>query len=169
MLKIQQNLCKAAALKKDQKLVFKNNYRLMQVRSIAECSKWSILQYFQPSLSYQLLLRSLFCLFLSGRFTQVLLYNGNHNIIHSLPGHVAQSVGCLATDAYLTADPGVASLIHARSHTFVENDFEIISMVILLPPLNHSRRVVASYKRKYVHEVLDLPLVQACPGKSVVR
>ena len=42
----------------------------MQVKSIAECSKGSILQYFQPSLSYHLSLRSLFCLFLSDRFTQ---------------------------------------------------------------------------------------------------
>ena len=33
----------------------------------------------------------------------------------------------------LTADPGVASSIPARSHTFVEIDHEIISMVILLP------------------------------------
>ena len=40
---------------------------------------------------------------------------------------------CLATDACLTADPGVASLIPARSHTFVEIDQEIISTVILLP------------------------------------
>ena len=39
----------------------------------AECSKGSILQYFQPSLSYYSSLRSLFCLFSSGRFTQVLL------------------------------------------------------------------------------------------------
>ena len=46
--------------------------------------------------------------------------------------HVAQSVTCLATDAKLTADPGVASSIPARSHTFVEIDHEIISMVILL-------------------------------------
>ena len=46
----------------------------MQVKSIAECSKGSILQYFRPSLWYHLLLRSLFCLFLSSRFTQVLLY-----------------------------------------------------------------------------------------------
>ena len=46
----------------------------MQVKSIAECSKESILQYFRPSLSFHLSLRSLFCLFLSGRFTQVLLY-----------------------------------------------------------------------------------------------
>ena len=46
----------------------------MQVESIAECSKGSILQYFRPSLSYHLSFRSLFCLFLSGCFTQVLLY-----------------------------------------------------------------------------------------------
>ena len=46
----------------------------MQVKSIAECSKGSILQYFRPSLSYRLSLRSLFCLFLSDRFRQVLLY-----------------------------------------------------------------------------------------------
>ena len=47
------------------------------------------------------------------------------------PGRVAQSVTCLATDASLTADPGVASSIPARSYTFVE--IEIISTVILLP------------------------------------
>ena len=46
---------------------------------------------------------------------------------------VVQSVTCLATDARLTADPGVASLIPVRSHTFVEIDHEIISTVILLP------------------------------------
>ena len=49
------------------------------------------------------------------------------------PGRVAQSVTCLATDACLTADPGVASSIPVRSHTFVEIDHEIISTVILLP------------------------------------
>ena len=48
-------------------------------------------------------------------------------------GSVAQSVMCLATDASLTADPGVASSIPARSHTFVEIDREIFSTVILLP------------------------------------
>ena len=52
-----------------------------------------------------------------------------------LPGCVAQSETCLETDASLTADPGVASSIPARSHTFVEIDHhhEIISTVILLP------------------------------------
>ena len=36
-------------------------------------------------------------------------------------------------------------------------------------PLNYSRRVVVSYKRKYVHKVLVNIYIQACPGKSVVR
>ena len=43
-----------------------------------------------------------------------------------------QSVTCLATDVSLTADPGVASSISARSHTFLEIDREMISKVILL-------------------------------------
>ena len=40
---------------------------------------------------------------------------------------------CLAADACLTADPGVASSIPVRSHTFLEIDREMISKVILLP------------------------------------
>ena len=40
---------------------------------------------------------------------------------------------CLATDASLTADLGVASSIPAQSDTFVEINYEIISTVILLP------------------------------------
>ena len=71
-----------------------------------------------------------------------------------MPGRAAQSVTCLATDACLTADPGVASSIPVRPHTFVEIDHEMISTVILLLLLIHSRRVVVSYKRKYVHELL---------------
>ena len=66
--------CVKQPLSKRPKLVFTTNYRLMKVKSIAECSKGSILQYFWLSLSYHLSLRYLFCLFLSGRFTQVLLY-----------------------------------------------------------------------------------------------
>ena len=59
--------------KRRPKLVFKTDYGLMQVKSIAECSKGSILQYFRPSLSYLLSLVSLFCLFMSGPLRQVLL------------------------------------------------------------------------------------------------
>ena len=57
----------------------------------------------------------------------------NHAPPLSMPGRVAQSVTCLATDACLTAYPGVASSIPVRSHTFVEIDQEMISTVILLP------------------------------------
>ena len=78
---------------------------------------------------------------------------------------VAQSVTCLATDACLTADPGVASSIPARYHTFVEIDHEIISTVILLLPLIYSRRVVVSYKRKYVHKLLVNRLLKPAQEK----
>ena len=79
-------------------------------------------------------LRPLFCLFLSGRLRQVFEWPLKTGFTVSvIPGRVAQSVTCLATDACLTADPGVASSIPARYHTFVEIDHEIISTVILLP------------------------------------
>ena len=69
--------------KRRPKFVFKTNYPLMQVKSIAEFSKGSILQYFRPSLSYHLSLRSLFCRFLSGRLRQVLLYdNGTYYMVN---------------------------------------------------------------------------------------
>ena len=66
--------CLKRPLKMKTKLVFKIDYRLMQVERVAECSKGSILQYFRPSISYNLSLISLFCLFLSGHLRQVLLY-----------------------------------------------------------------------------------------------
>ena len=53
-------------------------YCRMQVKSIAECSKGNILQYFRPSLSYHLSLRPSFCLFLGGpldRFYITLAFN----------------------------------------------------------------------------------------------
>ena len=56
-------------------------------------------------------------------------------------GRVAQLVTCLATDASLTADPRVASLIPARSHTFVEIDREIISTIIILPSAESFKKV----------------------------
>ena len=68
---------------------------------------------------------------------EIQLYAAFHLGLHCLQnaGPRAQSVMCLATDACLTADQGVASSILARSHTFeiVEIDHEIISTVILLP------------------------------------
>ena len=85
-----------------------------------------------------------------------------------LPGHVAQLVMCLATDASLTADPGVVSLILARSHTFVEIDHEIISTVILLPSAQLFKKGCCQLQAKVCTQSTGQLLVQACPGKSVV-
>ena len=60
----------------------------------------------------------------------IIIFIASSNFLLS-PGRAAQSVTCLATDASLTADPGVASSIPARSHTFVEIDHEIISRVLI--------------------------------------
>ena len=78
------------------------------------------------------------------------------------------TVNNMSADTFLTADSGVPNLILAWSHTFVEIEHEIISMAILFPSAD-SRRVVVSYKRKYVHELLVNRLVKLAQEKSVVR
>ena len=70
----------------------------MQVKSIAECSNGSILQYFRPALSYHLSLRSVFCLFLSGRLRQVLLYDYIARKIIQKWEHSGSVVECLKRD-----------------------------------------------------------------------
>ena len=70
-----------------------------------------------------------------------------------VPGRVAQSVTCLATDACLTADPGVASSIPARYHTFVEIDHEIISTVILLPSADLFKKVCCHLQAKVCAQI----------------
>ena len=84
------------------------------------------------------------------------------------PGSVAQSVTCLATDANLTADPGVGSSIPAPSHTFVEINHEIISMVILLPSTESFKKGCCQLQAKACAQIAGYLLVQACPGKKVV-
>ena len=69
------------------------------------------------------------------------------------PGRVAQSVTFLATDACLTADPGVASSIPARSHTFVEIDHEIISTVILLPSADSFKKGCCQLQAKVCAQI----------------
>ena len=77
---------------------------------------------------------------------------GQTNVKHKL-GRVAQSVTCLATDACLTADPGVASLIPARSHTLVEIDHEIISTVILLPSADSFKKGCCQLQAKVCAQI----------------
>ena len=69
-----------------------------------------------------------------------LLYTSFHN--------EAQSVTCLTTDAHLTACPGAVSLILARSHTFVEINHEIISMVILIPSADSFKKSCCQLQAK---------------------
>ena len=68
------------------------------------------------------------------------------------------------SEAILTADPGVASSIPARSHTFVITE----KFYGHFPPSAESRRVVFSYKQKYMHEVLVGSLVKLAKEKNFV-
>ena len=67
------------------------------------------------------------------------------------PGRVVQLVACLTTDAGLTPNPGVLSSIPVLLwRLFMKYYLQSFSSL----PLNLSRRVIVSYKRKYVHELL---------------
>ena len=86
-----------------------------------------------------------------------------------MPGRVAQSVTCLVTDAKLTADPGVASSIPARCHTFVEIDHEIISTVILLSSAESFMKGCCQLQAKVCAQLLVNCLFKLAQEKSVVR
>ena len=58
-------------------------------------------------------------------------------------------------------DPGPAT-------NFRGVDYKLISTVILLPSAESFRRIVVSYKRKYVHKVLVNCLFKLAQEKSVV-
>ena len=73
----------------------------------------------------------------------VILIPSAHSV--KKPGSVVQSVVCLATDACLTADPGVASSIPVRSHTFMDFNHEMISTVILLPSADSFKKVSCKF------------------------
>ena len=90
-------------------------------------------------------------------------------ISHTQLSRVAQSVTCLATDASLTADPGVASLIPAWSHTYVEIDHEIISTVLLLPSAESFKKGCCQLQAKECARSTGLTACSSLPRKSVVR
>ena len=58
------------------------------------------------------------------------------------------------THLLCSSNKGIASSIPSRSHSFVEIDLKQFQRSFSALPLNHSRRVIFSYKRKNVHEVL---------------
>ena len=69
--------CLKRSLKKKTKIGFQDRLLLNAGQKYCRMN-WSILQYFRPSLSYHLSLRSLFCPFLSGRLRQILLYDHSY-------------------------------------------------------------------------------------------
>ena len=69
----------------------------------------------------------------------------------------------------MTAYPRDRSSILARYHTFMEIDHEIIAMVILLPFAESFKKGCCQLQAKVCARITGYPLVQACPGKSVVR
>ena len=83
---------------------------------------------------------------------------------------IAQSVMCLATDAILTAGPGVASSIPAGSHTFLEIDHEIYSTVILLPSAESFKKGCCQLQAKVCARSPQVNhLFKLAQEKSVVR
>ena len=85
-----------------------------------------------------------------------------------IPGRVAQSVTCLATNASLTADPGDATSIPARSHTFAEIDHEIISTVILLPSAESFKKGCLSVTSESMCSKYWLTACSSLPRKKCV-
>ena len=113
--------CEKRQLSKRPKIGFNTNYRLVHVKSIAKCSKGAILQYFRTSLSYHLSLRSLFCLFLSGRFTQVLLYTRPYKRTARISARIALNKWIWIQEFYSTqnADFRLPRLIMIASLLYV--------------------------------------------------
>ena len=60
--------------KRQPKICFQDQLSLNAGQVYCRMLQESILQHYRPSLSYHLSLRPLFCLFLSGRLRQVLLF-----------------------------------------------------------------------------------------------
>ena len=78
------------------------------------------------------------------------------NLTKYQSAYPCRAVGCVSDCRYMS-DCRSRGLKFYRSPVpdFVKIDHEIISTAIILPSTD-SRRVVASYKRKYVHKVLVL-------------
>ena len=64
---------------------------------------------------------------------------------------------------------GLRDSIPTWSHTFVEIDHEIISMVILLPSAESFKKGCCQLQAKVCARSTGYLIVKVCPGKSVVR
>ena len=99
---IYSKTCLKWPLKKRSKIDFQDRLSLNAGRKYCRMLQKSILQYFRPALSYHLSLRSLFCLCLSGRFRQVILYVLKFRTLFSFCSHInswlsgLESANCLS-------------------------------------------------------------------------
>ena len=75
---------------------------------------------------------------------------------------ISQLVTCLATDACLTSDPGVASSILVWSHTFVEIDDHEINFYGHSPPAESFKKGCCQLQTKVCAQSTGKPLVLAC-------
>ena len=115
----------------DKTNILMTNVSLMKVKSIAECSTWSILQFFWPALSNNWSWKPIFCLFESGRFTQILLYTvKNSTSIHvNVDFHCLESgfvqlaaTGCSHNILYFHClFEGKMSLVHLNGDNHIQN------------------------------------------------
>ena len=71
----------------------------------------------------------------------------------------------LSVSTLLVVIPGVASLIQARSHTFLEIDHEIISTVILLPSADSFKKGCCQLQAKVCARIIGYPLVKPAQEK----
>ena len=91
----------------------------MMVKSIVECSPWSILQYLWPALSVNWSWKPIFCLFESGHFTQVLLYCIDYTVRVFSP-HYKQSPKYSVSLIYIFIRGFCTYEISVKSHMHVQ-------------------------------------------------
>ena len=96
---------------------------------------------------------------LSGSYCPLIIFILRYRLSHAYPTDCRYVPDCRSRGHEYESSP---------VPYFMEIDHEIISMAILLPSAD-SRRVVVSYKLKYVHKVLVKCLVKLAVENSVVR
>ena len=135
------------------------NWQLLQPKFVSSSVKHISLTKHHP-----LFIKSIFCRSACYRITRNELFRLME--ICQAVGLIFKMLGRVCCRCRFASDCRyrVVSSIPAWSNTFVDIDHEIISTAILLPSVD-SRRVVVSYMRNYVHEVLVNRLVKLTRGR----
>ena len=124
----------------------------MKVKSIAECSKGSILQYFRPSLSYHLSLRSLFCLLLSGRCTQVYCSSPFLSVL----SHLSQLVDSIHDNISVFHEQGVVGMCHFPLESYLIMLFLRVSRLPIKPIMSVRDMFMARFRFVWTDGLRDV-------------